>query len=102
MLDKGVTIGADLDPKEEKELICIVNKNKDVFAWLAKDLQGVDQDIIEHVLDTDERITPKSRALEKCLKKRKAVEAKVQRLQDAKVIKEIMYPLWSANTILVK
>jgi hypothetical protein len=32
----------------------------------------------------------------------KAVEAEVQRLQDAKVIREVKYPVWLANTILVK
>jgi hypothetical protein len=31
-----------------------------------------------------------------------AVEAKVQRLQDAKVIREVMYPIWLANTVPVK
>jgi hypothetical protein len=34
--------------------------------------------------------------------KAKAVEAEVQRLQDAKVIREVLYPLWLANTVLVK
>jgi hypothetical protein len=32
----------------------------------------------------------------------KEVEAEVQRLQDAKVIREVKYPVWLANTILVK
>jgi hypothetical protein len=32
----------------------------------------------------------------------KAVEAEVQRLQDAKVIREVKYPVWLANTIPVK
>jgi hypothetical protein len=32
----------------------------------------------------------------------KAVEAKVQRLQDAKVIREVLYPVWLANTVPVK
>jgi hypothetical protein len=32
----------------------------------------------------------------------KAVEAKVQRLQDMKVIREVMYPVWLAKTVLVK
>jgi hypothetical protein len=58
MPDRAVTIGAHLNPEEEKELIQFLNKNKDVFAWSAKDLQGVDRDIIEHALETDERIPP--------------------------------------------
>jgi hypothetical protein len=32
----------------------------------------------------------------------KAVEAEVQRLQDAKVIREVLYPVWLANIVLVK
>jgi hypothetical protein len=56
MPDRAVTIGAHLNPEEEKELIQFLNKNKDVFAWSAKDLQGFDRDIIEHALETNERI----------------------------------------------
>jgi hypothetical protein len=70
---------------------------------VSKDLQGVDRDIIEHVLDIDEKITPKKQKLRKISEeKAKAVEAEVQRLQDAKVIREVMYPVWLANTVPVK
>jgi hypothetical protein len=103
MPDRSVTIGANLSPKEEKELIQFLNRNKDVFAWSAKDLQGVDRDIIEHAQETDERIVPKKQKLRKMSEEKvKAVEAKVQRLQDAKVIREVKYPVWLANTVPVK
>jgi hypothetical protein len=94
MPNRAVTIGAHLNPKEEKELIQFLNKNKDVFAWSAKDLQGVDRDIIEHALETDERIFPKKQKLRKMSEEKvKAVEAEDQRLQDAKVIREVKYPV---------
>jgi hypothetical protein len=81
----------------------LLNKNKDVFAWSAKDLQGVDRDIIEHSLETDEKITPKIQKLRKMSEEKvKAVEAEVQRLHDTKVIREVVYPVWLANTVLVK
>jgi hypothetical protein len=103
MPDRAVTIGAHLSPEEEIELIQFLNKNKDVFAWLAKDLQGVDRDIIEHTLETNEKIMLKKQKLRKMFKEKvKAVEAEVQRLQDAKVIREILYPVWLANTVPVK
>jgi hypothetical protein len=103
MSDRAVTIGAHLNPEEEKELIQFLNKNKDVFAWSAKDLQGVDRDIIELALETDEKIAPKKQNLRKMSEEKvKAVEAEVQRLQDAKVIREVKYPVWLANTVLVK
>jgi hypothetical protein len=94
MPDRAVTIGAHLSPEEENELIQFLNKNKDVFTWPAKDLQGVDKDIIEHTLETDEKITLKKQKLRKMPEEKvKAVEAEVQRLQDAKVIREVLYPV---------
>jgi phage FluMu protein gp41 len=103
MPDRAVTIGAYLNPEEEKELIQFLNKNKDVFAWSSEDLQGVDRDIIEHALETDEKIVPKKQKLQKMSEEKvKAVEAEVQRLQDAKVIREVKYPVWLANTVPVK
>jgi hypothetical protein len=103
MPDRAVTIGAHLNLEEEKELIQFLNKNKDVFAWSAKDLQGVDRDIIEHALETYERIPPKKQKLRKMSEEKvKAVEAQVQRQQDAKVIREVKYPVWLANTVPVK
>jgi hypothetical protein len=70
MPDRAVTIGAHLTPEEGNELVQFLNKNKDVFAWSAKDLQGVDRDIIEHTLETNEKIPPKKQKLRKCLKKK--------------------------------
>jgi hypothetical protein len=103
MPDRAVTIGAHLSPEEEKELVQFLNKSKDVFVWSAKDLQGVDRDIIEHALETDERIPPKKQKLRKMSEEKvKAVEAEVQRLQDAQVIREVKYPVWLANTVPVK
>jgi hypothetical protein len=94
MPNRVVTIGDHLTPKEENELIKFLNKNKDVFAWSAKDLQGVDRDIIEHTLKTDEKITPKRQRLRKMSEEKvKVVENEVQRLQDVKVIKEVLYPV---------
>jgi SOS response regulatory protein OraA/RecX len=55
-------------------------------------LQGVDRDIIERTLKTDEKITPKKQKLRKMSKEKvKEVEVEVQRLQDAKVIREVLY-----------
>jgi hypothetical protein len=103
MPDRVVIIGVHLKPEEEEKLIQFLNKNKDVFAWSAKDLQGVDRDIIEHTLETDEKIMPKKQKLRKMSEEKvKAVEAEVQRLQDAKVIREVKYLVWLANTVPVK
>jgi hypothetical protein len=71
MPDRAVTIGANLSAEEDKDLVQFLNKNKDVFAWSAKDLQGVDRDIIEHALETDEKkYLPRNRNFGKCPRKR--------------------------------
>jgi hypothetical protein len=57
MPDRAVTIGANLSAEEDRDLVQFLNKNKDVFTWSAKDLQGVDRDVIEHTLETDEKNT---------------------------------------------
>jgi hypothetical protein len=65
MPDRAVIIGANLNAEEDSELIRFLNRNKDVFTWSAKDLQGVDRDIIEHALKTDDKIPPKKQKLRK-------------------------------------
>jgi hypothetical protein len=43
VVDQTVIIGSDLSPDEEARLVQFLQKNKDVFAWFAKDLTGVDE-----------------------------------------------------------
>ena len=101
--DKEVTISATLAPEEEQSLLEFLNKNQDVFAWSASDLRGVSRDIIEHKLDIDPKIRPKKQKLRKMSgDKVTAVKVEVQRLLDAKVIREVKYPTWLANTVPVK
>jgi hypothetical protein len=70
MPDRAVTIGAHLSAEEDRDLVQFLNKNKYVFAWSAKDLQGVDRDIIEHVLETDEKNLPRNRNFGRCPRKK--------------------------------
>jgi hypothetical protein len=46
--DRKVIIEGKLSKQEEAELIETLAKNKDVFAWSASDLQGVNRYIIHH------------------------------------------------------
>lgn len=65
-------------------------KNKDVFAWSSRDLEGVCRDIIEHKLEISDKIKPKKQKLRKMSEEKVlAVKAEVQRLLDAKVIREL-------------
>jgi hypothetical protein len=46
VLNQTVVIGSDLSTDEEANLVLFLQKNKDVFAWSAKDLTGVDRSFI--------------------------------------------------------
>jgi len=88
--DKEVTISTTLAPEEEQQLLEFLNKNRDVFAWSASDLCGVSRDIIKHRLDTDPKIKPEKQKLRKMSDdKVTVVKAEVQRLLDARVIREV-------------
>jgi hypothetical protein len=103
VLDQTVIIGSDLSVDEEANLVQFLQKNKDVFAWSAKDPTGVDRNFIEHKLNIDPSVKPRKQKLRKMSDDKViAVKSEVQRLLDATIIREVMYPKWLANTVPVK
>ena len=60
--------------------------NKDVFAWSANDLCGVNRDVIEHSLNVDPAIRPRRQKLRKMSEdKAEGARNEVKRLQSARV-----------------
>jgi hypothetical protein len=47
-------------------LLRFLFNNKDVFAWTANDLCGVNRDVIEHSLNVDPSFRPRTRGFGKC------------------------------------
>ena len=88
--------------REEAELIETLAMNKDIFAWSASDLKGVSKDIIQHSLDINPKMKQRKQRPRKMSEDRVlAAKAKVQRLLDANVIREVKYSEWLANVVLV-
>jgi hypothetical protein len=78
-------------------------QNKDVFAWSAIDMCGVDRSIIEHVLNVDPSASPCKQKLRKMSEdKAEGENAEVKRLLSARVIRELAYPEWLDNTVMIK
>jgi hypothetical protein len=46
--EQKVLLGSQLSVEQEKSLLKFLFNNKDVFAWSANDLCGVNRDVIEH------------------------------------------------------
>jgi hypothetical protein len=51
--EQKVLLGSQLSDEQEKTLLRFLFNNKDVFAWTANDLCGVNGDVIEHSLNVD-------------------------------------------------
>jgi hypothetical protein len=84
-------------------LIRFLFNNKDVFAWSANDLCGVNRDVIEHSLNVDPSFRPRKQRLRKMSDdKPEGARNEVKRLLSAGVIREVKYPEWLANTVMVK
>jgi hypothetical protein len=57
--DQRVLLGSQLSGEQEKTLLRFLFNNKDVFAWTANDLYGVNRDVIEHSLNVDPSFRPR-------------------------------------------
>ena len=78
-------------------------KNVDVFAWDAYEAPGVDPNFICHHLNVNPSITLKRQLpLHPSKEHTEAVKNEVTKLKQARAIKEVFYPQWLANTVVVK
>jgi hypothetical protein len=101
--DQRVLLGSQLSDEQEKTLLRFLFNNKDVFAWTSNNLRGVNRDVIEHSLNVDPSFRPRKQRLRKMSEdKAEGARNEVKRLLSAGVIREVTYPEWLANTVMVK
>jgi hypothetical protein len=101
--EQKVLLGSQLYDELEKTLLKFLINNKDVFTWSANDLCGVNRDVIEHSLNVDPTIRPRKQKLQKMSDdKAEGARNEVKRLLSARVIREVTYLEWLANTVMVK
>jgi hypothetical protein len=99
---RTVKMGTEVSLEEEDKLLQFLHHNQDVFAWSNSDLTGVHRSVIEHALNTDPKVKPKlQRQWPMSGDRVKSAEAEVQKLLDARIIREVQYPVWVANVVMV-
>ena len=88
---------------EKQALIEFLRDNVDIFAWDACEAPGVDPDFIYHHLNVNPSIIPRKQSPKRSSRDHyEAVKEKVTKLKRAGAIKEVFYPEWLANTVVVK
>ena len=75
----------------------------DLFAWNAYEATGVDPSFICHHLNVNPSVTSKKQPPRRSSKEHSdAVKNEVTKLKQAGAIKEVFYPEWLANIVVVK
>ena len=101
--EKFFQIRTQMPLLEREQLVDLLRKNVDVFAWDAYEAPGVDPNFICHHLNVNQSITPTRQPPRRLSKEHMdAVKNEVTKLKQAGAIKEVFYPQWLANTVVVK
>ena len=96
-------IGSKLAEDLRHLLIHFLKQNKDVFAWKQEDMGGIEPAIITHRLNVSPSFKPvKQKRRSFALERQKAINEEVGKLLQARAIREVEYPEWLANVVLVK
>ena len=96
-------IGSKLAEDLKSLLTHFLRQNKDVFAWKQANMGGIDPTIITHRLNVSpsfKLIKQKRRSF--APERQKAINEEVGKLLQAGAIREVEYPEWLANVVLVK
>ena len=96
-------IGSKLAEDFRSRLTHFLKQNKDVFAWKQEDMGGIDPAIITHKLNVSPSFKPvKQKGRSFTPERQKAINEEVSKLLQVGAIKEVEYPEWLANIVLVK
>ena len=96
-------IGSKLAEDLKSPLTHFLRQNKDVFAWKQADMGGIDPTVITHRLNVSPSFKPvKQKRRSFAPKRQKAINEEVVKLLQAGAIREVEYPEWLANVVLVK
>ena len=81
----------------------VISCHLDAFAWSASDMPGIDPDFLCHRLTMDPKVRPvRQRRIKFNEERRLVVQKEMKKLLNAGHIREIQYPEWLANVVLVK
>ena len=98
-----VYIGSKLAEGIRSSLIRLLKQNMEVFAWKQEDMGGVDPAMITHKLNVNPSCKPvKQKRRSFALERQKAINEEVDKLLQEQAIREVEYPEWLANVVLVK
>ena len=101
--DKSFQIRASMKNEDRVGMLLFLVQNMDIFAWSPYKVPGVDPEFIVHKLNVDLSFPPKKQKPRKSVKEHvEAMRQEVEGLKEAEAIKEIFFPKWLANTVVIR
>ena len=98
-----VKIGRNLPEEVKRDLVLILQEFADLFAWSAQDMPGIPESVALHRLNIKEGVKPvKQKKRVFSTEKQQAIDAELDKLLAAGFIREVQYPKWISNVVLVK
>nr|GFB91801.1 reverse transcriptase domain-containing protein [Tanacetum cinerariifolium] len=80
-----------------------LKKNLDIFAWQPSDMTGVPRSIAEHRLNIREGCLPvRQKKRRQAPDRTKAIQVEVQKLVEARIMREVYYHDWLSNPVMVE
>ncbi|CAL9000917.1 unnamed protein product, partial [Prunus brigantina] len=101
--DRCVMIGTALDPNLRGLFIDFLRQHAEVFAWSYDDMPGISPDVIIHKLSISPTCKPvrqKRRSYD--TERYEAMRNEVDKLKAIGFIREATYPVWLANSVMVR
>nr|GEZ67023.1 hypothetical protein [Tanacetum cinerariifolium] len=101
--DQEVVVGGSLSDRGRTELCSLLKKNLDIFAWQPPDMTMVPRSVAEHRLNIREGCLPvRKKKKGQARERAKAIQAEVQKLVEARIMREVYYHDWLSNPVMVK
>ena len=101
--NKYFQVGASMSNEERVQVLLFLIQNMDVFAWNPYEVLGVDLGFIVHKLNIDPSYYPKKQKPRRSANDHvEAVRQEVEKLKEARPIKETFFLEWLANTMVVQ
>ena len=101
--EKFTRIGIGMKEKTKQDLVQFLRKSIDVFAWSHEDMLRIDPSVIAHRLNvypSSKPVRQKKRVF--ASERNNAIKEEVQKLTTMQFIREVYYPDWLANVVMVK
>ena len=101
--DHKVQIGSMLEDNIRRYLIAFLSRHHHCFAWSHADMTGIDLLVITHKLQVDpECILIRQKRRKFAPERNQIINDEVQKLIDIGSVREVEYPKWLVNIVVVK